>query len=93
MVRPQPQGAAARELDDGQSEAGGLARGAVRDEARAAFAASRTLSAPWAEQLERCEKLGLPPGREEGVPLPVRNGGGGSFDGDESIHGSPHGFE
>ena len=30
--------------------------------------------------MERCEKLGLPPGREEGVPLPVRTAvGAGSM--------------
>ena len=102
-MRSQPQGADAGELDDGQSEAGGLARGAVRNETRAAFAASRTLNAPRAEQLDMLEKLGLPPGREHGVPLPVRTGGGGplrasraierTFDGDESIHGSPLGIE
>ena len=92
-MRPQPEGEDAGELDDGQSEAGGLARGAVRDETRAAFAASRTLNAPAAEQLERCEKLGLLTGREVGVPLPVRTGGGGGFDSDESVHGSPVGFE
>jgi len=46
-----------------------------------------------AEQLEVLEKLGLPPGREHTVPLPVRTGGGGGSDGDESVHGSPHGLE
>jgi len=27
------------------------------------------------------------------MPLPVRTVGEGGFDGDESVHGSPHGFE
>ena len=34
-----------------------------------------------AEQLETGEKLRLPRGGEDGVPLPVRSGGGGGFDG------------
>ena len=42
-----------------------------------------------AEPLQVREKLGLPPGREHGAPLPVRTSDGGGFDGDESVHGSP----
>lgn len=55
-------------------------------ELRTARQASRTLGAAWAEQLEALEIFGLPPGREHGVPLSVRTGGGGVFDGDESVH-------
>ena len=60
---------------------------------RAVRQASRMLGVSRAEQLEVLEKLGLPPGREQRVPLPVRTGGGGGFNGDESVHGTPYGFE
>ena len=63
----------------------------------------RGLSESWSSELEMLEKPGLPPGREGGVPFPVRTRGGGllrasggikrTFECDESVHGSPHGFE
>ena len=46
-----------------------------------------------AEQLEVLEKLGLRLGAEDRVPLSVRTGGGGGFDRDESVRGSPLGLE
>ena len=35
------------------------------------------------------QKLGLPPGRKEGLPLPVRTGGGGLLHSHKRIHASP----
>ena len=55
--------------------------------------ASKTLTRDCIEKGGLPDELTLPPGREEGVPLPVRTDGGGGIDGDESVHGSPHGFE